>query len=51
MIQCTTYKVVDRHYALIKVFGITGGFVAYGASVQEAIMGAFANYYYWELSR
>ena len=51
MIKCTTYKVVDRHYALIKVFGITGGFFAYGRSVQEAIAGAFANYYYWELNR
>ena len=44
--KLTTYKIVNKHYALIKVFGITGGFFAYGASVQEAIDGAFANYYY-----
>ena len=49
--KLTTYHVVDRHYALIKVFGITGGFFAYGQSVQEAITGAFANYYYWEVNR
>ena len=46
-----TYFLVDRHYALIKIFGIRGGFFAYGQTVQEAIAGAFANFHYWELSR
>ena len=50
-VKMQTYKIVNRHYALLKMFGITGGFFAYGQSVQEAINGAFANYYYWELNR
>lgn len=46
-----TYHLVNSHYALIKIFGIRGGFFAYGLSVQEAIAGAFANYYHWELNK
>lgn len=46
-----TYKIFGRHCATIKINGIVGGFFAYGVSVQEAIAGAFANYYYWELNK
>ena len=49
--NCKTYRLVDRHYAVIKIIGITRAFFSYGRSVQEAIYGAFANYYYWEMNR
>ena len=47
-----TYKIFNSHYALMEVFGEQGRFLAYGYgwSVQEAIAGAFANYYYRELN-